>query len=255
MGKTKTGATKKRRPYLQFTRRGAYGSLLLIIAACAWMFFMGVLVGRRTAPIHFDMEALSRELEALKKSSEERRRRQLESYAAALEDQSALDVYEELKRADDQVAIDPALSRQVPAPSPRKEAAVAAPPANQAAVPIIRRQKGLRPKTAGRPKLSVRPVSAGRPSPSADAVRADAPSRSRGALTIQVAAVKDAQVARQMVQRLRGEGFEAYQSMASPPGQGTWYRVRIGRYADREAAAGTIRRLEGQGLTPIIVTY
>ncbi|MDJ0883870.1 MAG: SPOR domain-containing protein [Desulfobacterales bacterium] len=255
MGKTKKGAAKKRQAYLQLTRRGAYGSLLLIALACAWMFFIGVLVGRGTAPVRFDMEALSRELKALKQASEERHRRQLESYAAALEDQSDLDVYEELKRADDQLTIDPALRRRVPAPSERTEAAESAQPAEPAAVPLIRRQEGLRAKTADRPALTLRPAATEKKPPPADTVRDRTPAVPRGDLTVQVAAVKDARVARQMVTRLRGKGFEAYQSTAAIPGQGTWYRVRVGRYTDRKSAADTMRRLKGQGLTPIIIAY
>ncbi|MBL0714789.1 MAG: hypothetical protein JJV98_13930, partial [Desulfosarcina sp.] len=155
MGKTKTSAAAKRRPYFQLTRRGTYGSLLVIVAACAWMFFVGVLVGRGTAPIQFDMEALSRELKALKQSSEDRRRRQLETYAAAREDQSALDVYEELKRSDDKLTIDPSLSRQTPAPTARTEVAPPAAPGDQPAIPVIKRQEGLRPKTIGGPALKI----------------------------------------------------------------------------------------------------
>ncbi len=255
MGKTKTGAAKKRRPYLQLTRRGTYGSLLLIVVACGWMFFVGVLVGRGTAPIRFDIEALSRELETLKKSSEERRRRQLESYAEALEDQSTLDVYEELKRTDDGLTIDPDLSRQIPAPSAPSEAAAPVPPADQPAIPVLRRREGLQAKTPGRAALKVRPGAGVNSSPPTATRRGQRAAQQRGHLTVQVAAVKDAQVAKQMVTRLRAKGFEAYQSTASHPGQGTWHRVRVGRYGDRQAAAGILRRLEGQGLTPIIVAY
>ncbi len=243
MGKTKKGAAQKRQPYFQLTRRGTYGSLLLIVLACAWMFFVGVLVGRGTSPIQFDMEALSRELEALKKSSEERRRQQLDSYAAALEDQSTLDVYEELKRADDQLTIDPSLNRQIPAPSIGTETAAAA-SVDQAGPPVIRRTEGLRAKSPGRTGLDVRP-SAG------SGTRT--PVDRRGRLTLQVAAVKDAQVAQKMVTRLQAQGFDAYRSAATAGAQGTWHRVRVGRFADRQAAAGTMRRLEGQGLSPIIV--
>jgi cell division septation protein DedD len=255
MGKTKTGAAKKRQAYLQLTRRGAYGSLLLIIVACAWMFFVGVLVGRGTAPIHFDMEALSRELEALKQSSEEHRRRQLESYAAALEDQSALDVYAELKRSDDKLTIDPGLSRRVPAPSARTEAVAPAGRADRPAIPVIRRREGLRAKASGRPGLKFRPAVEGDAPPVTKSAGTKVPTGRHGRLTVQVAAIKDARAAAQMVARLRRAGFDAYQSKSALPGQGTWYRVRIGRYPDRQSAAGVMRRLEGQGVSPIVVAY
>ena len=254
MGKTKKGAAQKRGVYLQLTRRGTYGSLLLIVLACAWMFFVGVLVGRGTSPIQFDMEALSRELEALKVSSEARRRQKLDAYAGALEDQSTLDVYEELKRADDRLTIDPSLNRQVPAPSVGAEQPAAA-PAKPAGPPVIGRRQGLRAKGPGRPALDVRPSAGAQKGPPAKAGRgtrtAVAP---HGRVTLQVAAVKDARVAQKMVTRLKAQGFDAYRSAASAGGQGPWHRVRVGRFADRQAAAAIKRRLEGQGLAPIFVT-
>ena len=120
---------------------------------------------------------------------------------------------------------------------------------------MIRRLEGLRAKTAKRPALAVRPAAREKTPPATDTARDRTAVGQRGSLTVQVAAVKDARVARQMVTRLRGEGFAAYQSTAALPGQGTWYRVRVGRYTDRQSAAGTMRRLKGQGLTPIIVAY
>ncbi len=253
MGKSKTGASRKRRPYLQLTRRGTYGSLLLIVVACAWMFFVGVLVGRGTAPIHFDMEALNRELKALKQSSEERRRRQLDSYAAALEDQSALDVYAELKRSDDKLTIDPTLSRRVPAPVDQGEAAERMPDAPPATIPVIKRREGLRAKVRGRLALKVRPsAGSGRPARAASD-RRPPPTARQGKFTIQVAALKDARAAAQMVARLRREGFEAFLSTTTIAAKGTWHRVRIGHYPDSQAAIGVVRRLEAQGLRPLVV--
>lgn len=257
MAKTKTGATPKRRPYLQLTRRGTYGSLLLIMAVCAWMFFLGILVGRGTAPIRFDMEALSRELNALKQSSEARRRQQLESYAAAIEDQPTLDVYAELKRADDQLTVDPSLTRQIPTPTETAADAIPPTPPDQRAIPVIRRLPGLRAKnhrpTDGRAARPAGGDQARRPPRTSTALTS--PQAKAGTLTVQVAALKDAQVAAQLVARLRHQGFDAYQSKTSLAGRGTWYRVRVGRFADRQSAAATMRRLEGQGMTPIVVVY
>ncbi|MDJ0723366.1 MAG: SPOR domain-containing protein [Desulfobacterales bacterium] len=254
MGKTKKGAPPKRRVYLQLSRRGAYGSLLLIVLACAWMFFVGVLVGRGTSPIQFDMEALSREIAALKASSEERRRQQLDSYAAALEDQSTLDVYEELKRADDGLTIDPSLNRQIPEPSVGTEQPAAG-TAEPGAPPVIRRRQGLRGKGPGRSGLDVRPSARAGTSPPTKAGRETrTPVEPRGRMTLQVAAVKDVDVARKMVAELRAQGFDAYRSTATTGGQATWHRVRVGRFTDRQAAAATMRRLEGRGLAPIVVT-
>jgi cell division septation protein DedD len=201
------------------------------------------------------MQALNRELEALKQASEDRRRRELASYAAALEDSSSLDVFAELKRSDDKLTIDPGLSRQVPVPSTRTKASGTATRGGPTTIPVLRRQEGLQAKAAGRLKLKIRPSADQRAPVTAPSAAGRAPQGQPGRLTVQVAAIKDARAAEQMVARLRREGFDAYQSKKTLPGQRTWYRVRVGRYPDRPSAAEVVRRLKGQGTTPIIVAY
>ena len=127
----------------------------------------------------------------------------------------------------------------------------AAAPAGPSATPVIRRRDGLQAKTADRPKLKMRPAVK---KSTATVDRSTAPRASsgrRGNLTVQVAAIKDARAAAEMVARLRRAGFDAYQSKKALPGEDTWYRVRVGRYRDRPSAAGDMRRLKGQGVSPM----
>ena len=47
-------------------RKNTFFWVFLIFFISAWMFVLGILVGRGTAPVHFDIEKLQKELAALK---------------------------------------------------------------------------------------------------------------------------------------------------------------------------------------------
>ncbi|MBC2737371.1 MAG: SPOR domain-containing protein [Desulfobacteraceae bacterium] len=246
MAKTKT--TTKRKPVWQLSRRGVYGSIALALTACAWTFFVGVLVGRGTAPVKFDMEKLGQDLHALREQVQHQQARQLEAYSAAVENKSNMDFYEDLKQPSDDPAIDPNLTRTPPqptiAPTAPAPAEAQAPPA-PSGVPVKRRMSGLQPKK----KAAVH-----KPAPTPSPPPRTASPTSAGALTLQVASLQDAKTADEMVARLRKEGYSAHRTSVTIPGKGRWYRIQVGRFSDREQAAKTIHALESKGLKPILVS-
>jgi cell division septation protein DedD len=246
MAKTKT--TPKRKPVWQLSRRGVYGSIALALTACAWTFFVGVLVGRGTVPIKFDMEKLGQDLHALREQVQHQQARQLEAYSAAVENKSNMDFYEDLKQPGDDPAIDPNLIRTPPQPTTGPAAPAPAegqdPPA-PSGVPVQRRMAGLQPKK----KAAVH-----KPAPTPSAPPRTASPAAAGALTLQVAALQDAKTADEMVARLRKEGYSAHRTSVTIPGKGRWYRIQVGRFSDREQAAQTIHALESKGLKPILVS-
>jgi cell division septation protein DedD len=61
--------------------------------------------------------------------------------------------------------------------------------------------------------------------------------------TVQVAATTDLAQALQLVQRLRAKGYDAYTRRRPIAGM-TWYRVRVGQFADRAAAKKLEERLK-----------
>jgi hypothetical protein len=69
-----------------------------------------------------------------------------------------------------------------------------------------------------------------------------------GRFTLQVAAVETEPQAAEQVARLKAQGLDAYFVRSVLPGRGEVYRVRVGRYASREAARAAGERLLGQGL-------
>lgn len=245
MAKTKT---QKRKPVWQLSRRGLYGNIVLITIACAWTFFLGVLVGRGTAPIRFDMEKLDQDLHALQEKVQQHQARQLQTYSAAVENKSDLDFYEDLKESGENLGIDPNLTRNppqptiAPNPAPGTETRASAAPVG---IPVIKRMSGLQPKK----KAVVQ-----KPSPQRVTAAPKPPTAVSGSLTLQVASLRDAKTADAMVARLRKEGYHVTQKGVTIPGQGIWYRVQVGRFRDRQQAARTMRALESKGLKPILVS-
>ncbi|MFP2925413.1 SPOR domain-containing protein, partial [Pyxidicoccus sp. 3LG] len=58
-----------------------------------------------------------------------------------------------------------------------------------------------------------------------------------GAFTLQLSAFQDRQEADRFAARLRDRGYAPYILAAEVPGKGTWYRVRMGSFASRDAAS------------------
>lgn len=58
-----------------------------------------------------------------------------------------------------------------------------------------------------------------------------------GAFTLQISAFQDRQEADRFAARLRTKGYAPYILVAEVPGKGTWYRVRMGSFANRDAAS------------------
>ena len=75
----------------------------------------------------------------------------------------------------------------------------------------------------------------------------------QGLLTIQVASLQSYKKARQVIDRLKSKGYEAYESTASVPGKGIYYRVRVGHFEDSSEAGLVAARLKQDNLETMIV--
>jgi cell division septation protein DedD len=115
--------------------------------------------------------------------------------------------------ADKRVALKEAAAAATPAPaptavpSPKPPAATAAPPAKEA-----------------------------------PAKAAPAKSAPKGPFWVQVLATKKAQVADDLMKRLKDEGFAA--DISAVPGKDGWFRVRVGPFKDRAKAEATARKIK-----------
>ena len=102
---------------------------------------------------------------------------------------------------------------------------------------------------AAAPQPTPQPAPAAAPKADEKA-RAETPApvaEGEGNFTAQVGAHRDQSEANEQVSRLRAAGFDARSVAAELPGRGIWYRVRVGRFADKGEAAKTVAALRAKG--------
>ena len=199
-------------------------AVLLVVSV--WMFVLGVLVGRGTAPVHFDIESLQKELSELRQVVLDKEKNRF----PILDDEAdrkgeKFDFYVNLKKSAPEEKTAPAVTKTPKPASPAAERPSAKP-----------KTKAAGAKTEPVPGLGADTISAG-----------------EKPYTIQVASVKEERSAAAMVDRLQVNGYPAYRERANIEGKGTWHRVRIGSFADAADAARTLEQLKAAELKPLLI--
>jgi DedD protein len=218
-------------------RRFAWGRYLLVFFLAAWMFVLGVLVGRGTAPVHFDTQALQKELVAMRDAMAMKQREAVEKAVRGEDEKAPLGFYEALKKDGPDTHV------QLPVSPESMDSPDTAAQRTDAPKPPHKTRAAVMPK---RSTVALKPAADTAPSkPPAAAVG--------GRLTIQVASLKDPAAARRIVANLKKEGYAAYLSRIVIANKGIWFRVRIGSYTAREQAAADMNRLTRRGRKPILV--
>jgi cell division septation protein DedD len=230
----------KKKSTIQVTRKGLMVWTVLFFFIAGWMFVLGILVGRGTAPVNLDMGRLEKELADLKATLLRNEKQQLESQAGGQKDATTeLEFYEALKKTQPSKSYKIA---QKPVPKPTPPDTVSTKPA---------------PKPPPKPKVSpetkagktAEPVEAKKPSTSSPP-----PQVKKSNFTIQVAAFQSATNSQRMVNQLRKKGFPAYQ-IETPGTNGgkALHRVRVGAFENRSSAAKMLAKLKAQSVKGIVV--
>jgi cell division septation protein DedD len=68
-----------------------------------------------------------------------------------------------------------------------------------------------------------------------------------GKFTVQVGSFSVESQANERISSLRAAGFDARSTAVQIPGRGTWYRVQVGRFRERDAASKTAAQLREKG--------
>ena len=211
---------------------------MLVFFVAAWMFVLGVLVGRGTAPVHFDTQALQEELAALRDAMMKKERETVEKAVRGEDEKAPLEFYESLKMDGLDTTV------QIPAPV----VSTAEPPLRAEATESVQPPHKSRTATmAKKSKVPDKPTLEKAPSSLPAAVE------TTGKLTIQVASMKDGAAAERIVANLKKDGYPAYVSRIVIPDKGLWFRVRVGRYTNREQATADMARLTRNRKNPILV--
>jgi cell division protein FtsN len=210
------------------SRRAKAGWVVAVFFIAAWMFGMGVMVGRETAPVRFDLDQLKKTLESLQRASREPRKNAPPVESTEMKEKTKLDFYEVLPKNREDADVN------LPKPPPGPASAKAEPPA-------AKTQETPAQARADKPPTVPPPP----PPPTAAA-----PGQ---AFTVQVSAVKSDEEARRIVDRLRQRGYAAHVEATAMPDKSTWYRVRMGEFPTKESARGTVDRLQKDGFGSMVV--
>jgi cell division septation protein DedD len=208
------------------SRKAIAGWVVVVFIISAWMFGLGVMVGRGTAPVSFDVDQLKRTLESLQRSGQQAHRSGSRPEPTEMKNKTDLGFYESLPKNREDTDL-PGIS-QAPA--------------------AARQEPGARkpPEAPGAAKVE-KPASAPAPPPAPSSAASGKP------FTVQVSAVKSEEEARHLLDKLRQRGYAAYIEPIAIPDKGTWFRVRMGEFPSKEFARSTMDRLQKDGFKPDIV--
>jgi cell division septation protein DedD len=237
MGKKEKEPSPKKKSSKKQTRKGLILWIGLTLFFCAWMFVLGILVGREMVPVKFDIEKLQNELAALKEAVIKKELDQYKIDSNTDDSKTKMGFYETLKKTGGEAGLKNGTIKRPKEPEPKKIAS-------------LQKKKMSTSKTDPAPKAKtsdLKKVTQNNPP------AVEKHDRSGNKFTIQVASLKDSGIADKLVSRLKKGGYPAYRSIGKVPGKGIWYRVRVGYFNSRSEADPTLKRLKKEKIDAIIV--
>jgi len=223
--KEKAPSPKTESPKKQ-SRKGRILWIGLTLFVCAWMFVLGILVGREMVPVKFDIEKLQNELADLKEAVIKKELDQYKIDSNTDDSKTKMGFYETLKKTGDEAGLK-----------------------NNT---INRQEKSEPKKTVSLQNKKMSPQKTG-PEPKEKTIDSEKVNQNNTKFTIQIASLKDSGIADRLVERLKKGGYPAYRSIGKVPGKGIWYRVRVGYFTSRSEAGPTFNRLKKEKIDAIIV--
>ena len=227
-----------KKPFLVLSRRAIAGWLVVVFFVSAWMFGIGVLVGRGTSPLKIDINELQKKLQIARNELKKKEPPLIAKESDSAKDKPELEFYESLKKNGVDAEIP-----EVPPPLIKKPITPAVPK-----TPVISKKVSKKRLTKTRGKVArkattfqKKPAEKSKPRPAAKPY------------TIQVAAFKSDRDADNLVVELKQKGFSAYRAIGKVPGKGIWYRVRVGDFKNKAEARSTIVKLKTAGKKSILV--
>ncbi|MDL1979884.1 MAG: SPOR domain-containing protein [Deltaproteobacteria bacterium] len=214
----------KKKPSLQFLPKEPSIWIFLIIFVSAWMFVLGVLVGRDAAPVKFDIEKLQKELVALKEAVIKKEQKLFKIDSDGVRNKTDFGFYEALKET-------------------KKDKN------NGAGISKKQETKHLSENKTVTVKKKVIPDK----SKIINKDKQKNLTKTDKKLTIQVASFKDSKDADEMVAKLKKKGYPAYRISSNIPEKGIWHRVRIGFFKDKAEAGSTLNKLKKEKFKAILV--
>jgi cell division protein FtsN len=233
MKKKDTASSNRKKTSGGLMPKSTAGWLFLLFFISAWMFFLGVLVGRGTVPVKFDINKLQKELATLKATDLKEQIKRVKIHSDATKMKSGLGFYEELKDTKDHTKSDrnPNVDLTTRTEKPLAKDSVS--------------------KTKKKPSRE-KSQDSGNNRTDTIADLSKIPTTGKK-MTIQAASFRASEDADQMVSKLKKKGYPAYKIIGVVPEKGVWYRVRIGYYGSKAEAVGNLKKLKQDGYNAILV--
>ncbi|MCP4671890.1 MAG: SPOR domain-containing protein [Desulfobacula sp.] len=207
----------------------------------AWMFFLGIMVGRENSPVKFDTQKFQKRLETI-----------AHDFGAQKETPGKIDLkfYEVLDRPDLEKKGEILPQKQVLIPesipvkiSKKKETL------KKGKVKIWEEKK-IKPKKPEKIKQVMEDQDKNRDKPKIEPELK--PGIKKGRYTVQIAAYKDFKDAVTQMAVLQEKGFSSYRVKGLKDGK-TWYRVRSGSFANFDEANRFKKKLENYKINSLII--
>ncbi len=239
----------------------------IIVLVAIWMFVLGVLTGRGTAPLTYNIPDIYQKVEYMLAAALHREREALGPLASADENSEDLAFFEALRTEEpgeelvlpevtDRTWYDAAptllSSGEITAPAPQVAASV---PADPQPAPKHVTQPEPASTPAATPAEPIPAVTEEKPPPTPSVTpKAPALPPPAGPFTIQIAALKELQAATDLVNTLRDRGYQAYHDRSTGDSQG-YYRVRVGVFEEYSIATLVQTSLEKDSFSGRIVPH
>lgn len=211
------------RQYVQITRKQAAGWIGAFMFLLVWIFILGVMVGRGTAPMRFDMDKLQKDLADLKAEVLKKEERIIRNQSDELLEKKEFEFHKELTASDDIL---------------QAQAKARAPVENKKRPTIKAKDRKKDKKVVAKPQ---------QPEKKKEAIA------SSGEYALQLASLKDVRNANAMVKMLKNKGYPAYHVSADLLDKGIWYRVRIGPLKTKDQAFTMLKNVKKEYRTAIVI--
>jgi DedD protein len=218
---------------VQLPRKRAMGWVVIFCFTSAWIFLLGILVGRGMAPVKFDMDNLQKELTALKIALIKKEQQLTKKDTNILAEKPDFEFHENLKKLKPDTTVsfqdvntDPIEPSQKITPTHKTQ--------------NVTKKKHLLEKSE-KPPLN---------QPIALPINTDL---SEKQLTIQISSMRDPKIADNMVESLRKQGFPAYQTTVTISKNNIWYRVRVGHFSNKEESQAMMTKLKNEYKEVILI--
>ena len=210
--------------------------IVLIFLISGWVFFLGMFIGRGTAPAIFDYKKIDSEIQMLAKNFYDSRKANIDMEMDIQKTLENLDFAKKLNNKTDEEVKIPIQVHETPVEAPTN--------------PVETPKPSLQQPTT----VQVSPAAAATPKPQSTVPPAvESKSTLSQPLTIHASSLLDRKSADSLIANLKSKGIQASKTTKMIPGKGIWYQVVIGKFNSQSEVYAMLKRLQQENVGEYLV--